>query len=40
MRAEERNNLEISKLKAKIVNYLKDQKMLKGKLKACEEKMA
>lgn len=40
IRAEERSNLEISKLKGRIANYIKDQRVLKNKLKLCEEKMA
>jgi len=33
MRAEERHKLELSKLKTRVANYIKDQKILKGKLK-------
>lgn len=36
LRAEERNGLEISKLKGRIVNYMRDQKILKNKLRICE----
>lgn len=36
MQADERNKLESNKLKARIANYIKDQKVLKAKLKQCE----
>ena len=35
MRAEERHSVELNKMKGRIGNYIKDQKMLKAKLKQC-----